>query len=47
MFRHLKCHPQGTHCVLLKLRTGFSGLSKIKLLKYKMIIFIEAYHFIF
>ena len=37
MFRHLKCHPQGTHCDLLKLRTCFSGLSEIRLLKYKMI----------
>ena len=35
MFRHLKCHPQGAHCALLKLHTDFSGLSKIKLLKYK------------
>ena len=37
MFRHLKCHPRGAHCALLKLHTEFSGLSKRKLLKYKMI----------
>ena len=39
MFRHLKCHPQGIQCALLTLHTDFSGLSKIKLLKYKMINF--------
>jgi hypothetical protein len=39
MFRHLKCHPQGDHCALLKLHTDFFGLSKVKLLKYKMIKF--------
>ena len=39
MFRHLKCHPQGAHCALLKLHTDFFGLSKIRLLKYKMINF--------
>ena len=38
MFRHLKCHPQGAHCALLKLHTDF-GLDKKKLLKYKMINF--------
>ena len=39
MFQHLKCHPQGAHCALLKLHTDFFGLSKIKLLKYKVINF--------
>ena len=39
MFRHLKFHPQGAHCALLKLHTDFSGLSKMKLLKYKTINF--------
>ena len=39
MFRHLKCHPQGAHCALLKVHTEFSGLSKMKLLKYKMLNF--------
>ena len=38
MFRHLKCHRQGAHCALLKLRTDL-GLGKIMLLKYKMINF--------
>ena len=28
MFRHLKCHPQGAHCALLKLRTDFLALVK-------------------
>ena len=37
MFRHLKCHPQGAHCALLKLHIDFFGLSKTKLLKYKTI----------
>ena len=35
MFRHLKCHPQGAHCTLLKLHTDF-GLGERKLLKHKM-----------
>ena len=39
MFRHLKCHPQGIQCALLTLHTDFSGLSKIKLLKYKIMNF--------
>ena len=39
MFRHLKCHPQGAHCALIKLHTDFFGHGKIKLLKYKMINF--------
>ena len=29
MFRHLKCHPQGTHCALLKLHTDFLVLKLI------------------
>ena len=37
MFRHLKCHHQGARCALLKLHTEFSGLSKVKLLKYKIL----------
>ena len=37
MFRHLKCHPQGAHCALLKFNTDFLVL--VKLLKYKMINF--------
>ena len=40
MFRHLKCHPQGAHCVLLKLHTDFLVL--VKLLKYKMINFAKT-----
>ena len=36
MFRHLKCHPQGASCALLKLHTDFMILLK-KLLKYKII----------
>ena len=38
MFRHLKCHPQGAHCSLLKLHTGTLALVK-KMLKYKLINF--------
>ena len=38
MFRHIKFHPQGAHCALL-ITYRFSGLSKINLLKYKIINF--------
>ena len=43
MFRHLKCHPQGAQCALLKLHTDFLGLDKMKLLKYKMINFNKPF----
>ena len=29
MFRHLKCHPHGAHCALLKLHTDFLVLKLI------------------
>ena len=43
MFRHLKCHPQGAHCALLKLHTEFLVVVKKKLLKYKMIKSLSFY----
>ena len=46
MFRHLKCHPQGAHCALLKLRTSILVLVKSFITLYNQ-HFIEVYHFVF
>ena len=41
MFRHLKCHPQGAHCVLLKLHTDFLFLEKYKMISLNEMLIVQ------
>ena len=41
MFRHLKCHPQGAHCVLLKLHTDFLFLEKYKMISFNEMLIVQ------